>query len=347
MSRKAVRVVLLALVAAAVGGYYVLRARPGALVMTGIVTTHEVIVSSQVAGQIGELRVKEGDVIARGHVLGVIVPDELRADSDYYARTAEGASSQVAESAAAVRYQEQQVDAQVRQADATVASAEAAQASAEADLENARLTYERNQKLTTQGVVSTEQFDQSRTAYDALKAHVASLAKQVDSAKASAALARADAEQVTVRRSQLQTSEHASAAAQAQRAKADVRLAHAELAAPVDGVVETLAAREGEVVQAGQPILTIVNPDDLWIRADVEESYIERVRIGDHLTVRLPSGAEVPGTVIYRAVDAGFATQRDVSRIKRDVKTFEIRVRIDNRERRLAVGMTAYVLLPL
>jgi HlyD family secretion protein len=49
--------------------------------------------------------------------------------------------------------------------------------------------------------------------------------------------------------------------------------------------------------------------------------------------------------VFYRGADAGFATQRDVSRTKRDIKTFEIRLRVDNRDRRLAVGMTAYVTL--
>ena len=51
--------------------------------------------------------------------------------------------------------------------------------------------------------------------------------------------------------------------------------------------------------------------------------------------------------MFYRGVDAGFATQRDVSRTKRDIKTTEIRLRCDNADRRLAVGMTAYVDLPL
>jgi HlyD family secretion protein len=46
-------------------------------------------------------------------------------------------------------------------------------------------------------------------------------------------------------------------------------------------------------------------------------------------------------------VDADYATQRDVSRAKRDIKTFETRLRCDNRDRRLAVGMTAFVRLPL
>ena len=133
----------------------------------------------------------------------------------------------------------------------------------------------------------------------------------------------------------------------AQRARADVRLAYTEIHAPIDGIVDVRAALPGEVVNPGQPVVTLINPDDLWVRVDVEETYIDRLRIGDKLTVRLPSGAEREGTVFYRAADAGFATQRDVSRTKRDIKTFEVRLRLDNKDRRLAVGMTAYVLLPL
>ena len=125
-----------------------------------------------------------------------------------------------------------------------------------------------------------------------------------------------------------------------------MRLAYTEIHAPIDGIVDVRAARVGEVVNPGQPVVTLINPDDLWVRADVEETYIDRVRIGDTLTVRLPSGDEREGTVFYRGVDAAFATQRDVSRTKRDIKTFEIRLRVDNADRRLAVGMTAYVLLP-
>jgi HlyD family secretion protein len=161
------------------------------------------------------------------------------------------------------------------------------------------------------------------------------------------ALARANADQVSVKRSQLQADVQQRAAADAQRTAADVRLAYTELRAPIEGFVDVRAARAGEVVTAGQPVLTLIDPDDLWVRADVEETYIDRVRLGEALTVRLPSGEERTGTVFYRGADAGFATQRDVSRTKRDIKTFEVRLRVDNRDRRLAVGMTAYVLFPL
>lgn len=340
---------LVVLLLAGVGGgaYYYAQRTPDRLTLTGIVTTKDVILSPQIAGRIGQLRVKEGDVVKQGQLAALLVPDELRQESAFYTHSAQGAMSQVRESAAALRLQERQTADQIRQAEATLAAIESERAAAEAELEKARLTANRLQKMATQGVAAVEQYDQARTAHDAARARVAALARQADAQRSTVALARANAEQISVRRSQLEADERQQEAANAQRAKADVRLAYTELHAPIGGIVDVLAARAGEFVEAGQPVVTLINPDDLWVRADVEETYIDRVRMGDRLTVRLPSGEEREGTIFYRGVNAGFATQRDVSRTKRDIKTFEIRIRVDNADRRLAVGMTAYVLLPL
>ena len=347
MKRLRRPLILLLVLAAATATYLYLQRTPAALVLTGIVTTNDVIVSPQIGGQIEQLLVNEGDLVKRDQLLAVIKPDELRQERAYYTQTAQGVSSQVKESEAALRFQERQTRDQITQAEATLSSAESQETAAEADQESARLSFERLQKMSSRGIAPVEQFDQARTAYDAAKARVASLKKQVEAQRSTVALARSNAEQIAVRRSQLQANEHQQAAAQAQQARADVRLTYTELHAPIDGIVDVRAARIGEVVNPGQAVVTLLNPDDLWVRADVEESYIDRVAIGDHLTVRLPSGQERDGMVFYRGVDAAFATQRDVSRTKRDIKTFEIRLRVDNRDRRLAVGMTAYVLLPV
>jgi HlyD family secretion protein len=342
------RIVVLAIVVALAGGaYYYVNAKPTALVLTGIVTTNDVVVSPQIGGQIAQLLVNEGDVVRKDQLLAVIAPDELRADISYYAQSAQGLNDQVNQSAAAVRYQEQQTAEQIRQAEANVASTEAQQAAAASELENTRAIFERTQNLARQNVVSAQELDQARTSFQGAQAKLDSLKKQADAARAAVALARSNAEQVKMRRSQLEANRHQEAAAAAQKTKADVRLSYTELHAPIEGIVDVRPVRIGEVVTPGQPVLTLINPDDLWVRADIEETYIDRVRIGDKITVRLPSGDERPGTVFYRGVDATFATQRDVSRTKRDIKTFEVRLRCDNKDRRLAVGMTAYVLLPI
>jgi len=346
---KRLRPLLFVLVVAGAGyaGYVYVNRPPTALVLTGIVTTNDVIVSPQIAGQIGQLLVGEGDAVKKDQLVAVIVPDELRADTAYFTQNVEGLSSQVRESEAALRFQERQTVDQIRQAESTLQALESQVDAAAADLEQARLTYTRTQNLSQQGVVSPQELDQARTASTAAQARLDALKRQVEAQRAAVALARSNAEQTTVKRSQVSTSEHMQAAASAQRTKADVRLKYTEIHAPIDGIVDVRAARVGEVVSPGQPLVTLINPDDLWVRADVEESYIDRLKLGDTVTVRLPSGLEREGTVFYRGVDASFATQRDVSRTKRDIKTFEVRLRVDNADRRLAVGMTAYVLLPL
>ena len=346
MSKKRSILLIALLLAAGAGLYAYKRMAPPAHVLTGIVTTNDVIVSAQIAGQIGQLLVAEGDAVKKDQLVAVIAPDELKADTAYFAQNVEGMSSQIRESEAALRLQERQTVDQIRQAESTLGSLEAQAEAAAADVEQARITYTRTQNLSRQNVVSAQELDAARTALTTAQGKLDALKKQIDAQRATVALARSSAEQTAVRRSQVQTSEHMKQAASAQSAKASVRLRYTEIHAPIDGIVDVRAARVGEILSIGQPIITLINPDDLWVRADVEESYIDRVRRGDKLTVRLPSGAEREGTVIYIGADAGFATQRDVSRTKRDIKTFEVRLHVDNADRRLAVGMTAYVLMP-
>jgi HlyD family secretion protein len=278
--------VLFILILAAIGAgvYYNTSRQSNLIVLTGMVTTDEVIVAPEIQGRLQQLLVKEGDMVTNGQLLGVIQAQMQKADVAFYESSA------------------QQYAAQVTQA--------------KADLENARLIYEREEGLHNQNVESVQAYDQARTGYAAAKARVEALNQQVQ-------------------------------AAGAQTEKAEVQLGHTQIFAPIGGIVDTRAALQGEVVNPGQAVVTLINQDDLWVRADVEETYVDRTRIGDKLQVRLPSGATREGTVFFRGVDADYATQRDVSRTKRDIKTFEIRLRCDNHDRALAVGMTAYVALPV
>lgn len=333
---------ILALVGAS-GWYVAVQSRPAALVLTGIVTTNDVVVAPQIAGRLAALHVQEGDTVAAGQLLAEIDPGELAADRDYYAHNAQSLASAVREQQAGLRLQRRQLQEQEVQAEAAIATSAASRTAAEADAERARVTFERTRDLAASGLAPAQQLDEARTAYAAAQARVEAMARQVDAERAALALVRANVEQIAMRQNQVQASEAQLAAVGAQQQKASVRLGFAQLVAPVGGIVDVMPARAGEVLTAGEAVLTLINPDDLWVRADIEETYIDRVRLGDTLTVRLPSGETRQGQVFYRRADAGFATQRDVSRTKRDIKTFETRLRVDNADRALAVGMTVYV----
>lgn len=71
-----------------------------------------------------------------------------------------------------------------------------------------------------------------------------------------------------------------------------------DVAAPFDGVVIATPVAQGATVQVGQAIVTLIDPTQLWVNANVEETNISRVKAGQTVTVHVDSlGADVPGRV--------------------------------------------------
>lgn len=321
-------------------------ARPGPLVLSGLVTTDEVVVAPAAPGRLARLLVQEGDAVASGQVLAELEPAELAADRSYWAESAAAAAAEVDEGTAAVRYQERETAARVRQAAAAVAAADRERAALAAQLAELRAQAARQEVLARAGAASEEARGQAGHALEAAEARLAALDSQVEAQRAALDAARATAEQAAQRRAALAAAHGRRAAAAAQAAKAEVRLGYATLTAPTAGVVDVRAARVGEYVAAGQPVLTLVEVARRWVRVDVPETLVDRLRPGDRLKVRLPWDEEREGTVTFRGGNPGFATQRDVDRTHRDIRTFEVRLRVDDPDQRLALGATVQVLVP-
>ena len=97
MKRKLPILLIILVAAASAAMYYSKNRRAKDLVLTGIVTTDDVIVSSQIEGRLSQLLAKEGDTVSHGQLLAVIDPDEMRADHAFYAHSEEGNAAQVKE----------------------------------------------------------------------------------------------------------------------------------------------------------------------------------------------------------------------------------------------------------
>lgn len=94
---------------------------PTTITLTGIVTTNDVLVSSQVAGQIDTVLVTEGDAVTRGQLIAVVAPEELRAESEYYTHSAQSSTAQVRQAEATLRWQNRQTTDRIVQAEANAA----------------------------------------------------------------------------------------------------------------------------------------------------------------------------------------------------------------------------------
>ncbi len=328
-------------------GFYVFSTPWGKEIpLTGIVDGNEVIVSPQIMGRMIRLTVDEGSVVKKGDLIAELDPKELQAA--LAAAKANVASLQSQVNAANHNYSmtDDQTGASVRQAQATLTSTRAQLDQARANLWRDQTDHDRMQKLFDSGVESAQDRDHAQATLDASQANVKSLEDSVNAQQAALAVAQANRKEVDVRGSDIATTLAQLEQARASAAETETQLGYTKIYSPIDGIVSVRVAKQGEVVAQGSPIVVVVDVDHLWVRADVEESYIDSVAMNETLRVRLPSGRMLEGPVFFKGVENDFATQRDVSRTKRDIKTFAIKVAVPNENRTLFTGMTATVLLP-
>jgi HlyD family secretion protein len=326
--------------------YLVSTPRGNEIPLTGMVTGNEVLVSPQTSGRLVRLLVDEGSEIKKGQLIAELDTAELQASRDAAAANVRTLEARVASSRNTWNWTNQQTEASVLQAEAALTAVQAQLEQAHATLWRDQQTFRRTTGLFDAGVSAAQERDLAEAAQRASEAAVKSLEQQVKAQEAQLAVARANRMQLDVQQSDLLATQAQLQQARADVAQVDTRLTYTKVHAPLDGIVSVRAARQGEMVIEGGPIVTVIDIDNLWVQTGVEESLVDSIQFGQKLRVRLPSGEVIEGTVSFKGVENEFATQRDVSRTKRDIKTFTIKVNVPNPGRRLFAGMTATVLLP-
>ncbi len=326
--------------------YFFTVPRGSAIPLIGIVDGNEVIVSPQIAGRMIRLTVDEGDRVKKGQLIAELDPAELQAMLAQDVASIASLEAKVNQSRQTLSMTDAQTDAALKQVAAMETSMRSQLDQARANLELASINYKRTLGLFDAGVLPAQSRDQDAAALKASQANVKSLEDQVRAQGAALAVARANRQQVQVQQADLLSAQAQLNQAKAARDQVQTQLGYTKIFAPLDGIVSVRVAKQGEMVAQGGPIVVLVDTNDLWVRADVEETYIDSIHFGDKLKVQLPSGDVLEGNVIFKGVEGDFATQRDVSRTKRDIKTFAVKVELPNPKQNLFTGMTATVLLP-
>ena len=331
----------------AIAGVYYYAYTPGGndLVLVGTVDANQIVVSPQVTGRISKLLVDEGSPVKQGDLIALLDPSELEAEERAAAATIANYRSQMSANQYTQRSTKGSTSSDVSNAQAKLQSTRAQLAQAEAMLTRQESDSRRTIGLAQAGVASEQEKVQAEMNLKAQEASVQALKDQVAAAQADLNSAVARTNQATAAQSTVASTKAQVANAEAQLKQAEVRLGYTKIYAPVTGTVLVRAAREGEVVNEGQAIVTVVDFKDTWVRAAIPETNADHIGYGDTLRVRLPGGTVMPGKVFYKAAEADFATQRDVGRLKRDIRAIVLKVRLDNPKGAYVPGMTAEVLV--
>jgi HlyD family secretion protein len=227
---------------------------------SGTIELDEVDVSSLVGGRIVRLYVDEGDSVRAGDTLAVLDRGEVTATLAAQSAEAQRAAAELQDVRTGPRAQE-------------IAAARAELAAATADAEAAETEYQRTAQLFARDVASAAERDRARTARDAAAA-------KRDQSRERLRLLEAGS-----RTSQIAAAASGARAARAQVAASQSRARELVLTAPSPGVVLLRNFQIGEVANAGQPVITLGDPDRLWMRVYVSPTQLARLRLGQSVEV--------------------------------------------------------------
>jgi multidrug resistance efflux pump len=326
--------------------YFFTTPRTADLQLIGTVDANEVVISSRIPGRIQTLNVDEGDDVQAGELIATIQSDDLAAARLAAQATATSQHFKVQGASDTQRQTQGDTTSQVANAQAQLASARAALLQAQAQYEHQNADTSRIVALADQGIMSNQSRDEASTSLHAAQAAVDSAKANVAAAEASLKVAVANTIQAQAAAKTVSATKSDMRNAQAMLEQAQVQLNYANVVSPISGKVNVRAARQGEVVAAGTPIVTVTDLTQTWVYAPLPETEADTVQLGDMLRVVMPSGTAIQGKVIAKSAEADFATQRDVSRRKRDIKTIRLKLLIDNPGMRYVPGMLADVYVP-
>jgi membrane fusion protein, multidrug efflux system len=172
--------------------------------------------------------------------------------------------------------------AQAQGAQASVSAAEAAFRKAGADLERIR-------GLAAQRIVAAQQLDAAQAAYDAARANLESARGQASAAQSQVSASGAGVSMATARYQ----------AARAAYETAQLNLSYAYITAPTSGIVARRSVEAGALVQVGQGLMAIVPDSNVWVTANLNETQLRKVQIGDAVTFSVDA---YPGTTFHGRV---------------------------------------------
>ena len=252
----------------------------------------------RVSGYVQEVLVSENQPVKPGDVLVRIDPADLQAKVDQ-----EQASLLNAQAAVSV------AEAAVASARSTAAGARAKVSSNQADVtaahsraEQAAADVARYKQLLAKEEISQQQFDAARTAAEAARANADAARATTESSRATAQASSSQIEAATrqVAAAQAQVAQH-----QAALEAARLQLSYAVIKAPVAGFVSKKNVEVGQFVQAGQPLLAIVqqgnHPDDVWVSANFKETQLAKMRPGQTAEIEVDA---YPGKVFHGRVES-------------------------------------------
>jgi membrane fusion protein (multidrug efflux system) len=306
-------------------------------------------ISPRVTGTVMNVLHDDNEVVQAGTLLVELDPkdyevavDRARADLANAQANATAANVGVPLTQTTSSSQLVAADAGVKTAERDIETAKAKLNDAQANFAKTSADLKRMEMLIAKDEISHQQYDASVAANNSAKANVDAATAAIASAESRAAQAQAQAEASRTIPEQMKVTRARAGAASAEVQKAISALAQAELnlkytkiIAPVTGVLSKRSVEPGQTVQAGQPLFSIVNLEDIWTTANFKETQLRNMQVGQKAKIKVDAyGKEFEGTVesIGGATGARFSLlppENATGNYVKVVQRIPVRIRFD------------------
>jgi HlyD family secretion protein len=385
--RKALPLVLAVIIIACVVLYFRFRPNPAdsEIRTSGHIEVTEVDMSFRLAGHVIRLYVDEGAKVRKGDVLAELDQEILKARQAQAEAQVRELEDRQASLALAIKLKEEVLEAELRKAEAgksaaaaryqslktgsreqEIAEAAAARDRTKYEWENRERDEKRMKELHDARIISASQYDAAKTSAEAARAAYEAAVERYKLVKAGpreeviregranligsdAALAAAEAARGEVEKMKIDLK---ALGAQTDQARAQLTVAEEDLKksriyAPFDGFVTVKDVEEQEYVQAGTPVMTVAQLDEVWVKTYVPETLLGRVRLGQNGQVISDTfpGKSYPGTVTFISPEAEFTPKNVQTREERVKLVYRIKVTLKNPNQELKPGMPVDVIL--
>ena len=320
-SRPVIIIVVLLLLAG--GGWWVYRTyyagKTGAIQATGTIEGTEVNLSAKNSGTIENLSIDEGDTVKQGQLVAVLSRNDLVAERDQDAEAVAEAQAKLDDLVSGARDQE-------------IAQAQANVNIAQTNYDKAADDLARRQQLFQQSAISQDELNQYQVAANLTK-------DQLDSAQASLSLLQAGNRPDAIAAAQDEVQRNQAVLQSMQAVLNDLNVI-----SPIDGTVLTKNYEQGEFVQMGSPIVTLIDLNDMWIRVYIPTDQLPGIKLGQQAHFTVSGTPQVfTGTVEEINSQGEFTLKTIQTKEERANVVFGVKIRINNQGGILKPGMPADV----
>jgi len=315
-------ILTLIIILISVVGYFL--SKPDDALITGEAESNEYRVSGKVTGRVDSIAVKLGDKVRKGDTLAFIYAPDIQAKMAEAKAVESGASAVAQKALKGARKEEIQGAYEVWQQAVAYESV-------------MKKTFDRIQKLYDHKVVPAQRYDETKAGYDASVAQAKAAKSQYDMAVNGA---RKEDKEAAIAQQ-----EQAKGALQ----EVDTYMRDLCLVSPCDGYVTEIYPEPGELVQKGNKIMDITDPNDLWFTFNVREDDMHGMKAGDKVKIQIPflNNKEVTATLSLINLRDTYATWKATTETKGyDMKTYEVRAVPDSPIDGLRIGISAILESP-